>query len=43
MIPLRAPPMAVRSPDRTAPEIIAFLEDPDGYRVEVVQLQPDDR
>ncbi len=32
-----AGPMASLSPDRTAPEIIAFIEDPDGYRIELVQ------
>lgn len=32
-----AGPMASVSPDRDSAEIIAFLEDPDGYRIELVQ------
>ena len=32
-----AGPMAVSSPDRSAPEHIAFIQDPDGYRIELVQ------
>lgn len=35
---LRAPgPMAFKSPERTVDETIAFIEDPDGYRIELVQ------
>lgn len=34
---LRPPgPMTHRSPQRAAPETIAFIEDPDGYRIELV-------
>lgn len=32
-----AGPMAHASPDREESEIIAFVEDPDGYRIELVQ------
>jgi lactoylglutathione lyase len=32
-----AGPMSFLSPDRPAPEIIAFIEDPDGYRIELIQ------
>ena len=36
---LRSPgPMAVSSPDRTEVEIIAFIEDPDGYRIELIEI-----
>ena len=35
---LRAPgPMAASSPDRSESEVIAFIEDPDGYRVELIE------
>jgi len=35
---LRAPgPMSHISPERTAAEQIAFIEDPDGYRIELIQ------
>lgn len=30
-------PMAYASPQRAAPEVIAFIEDPDGYRIELVE------
>ncbi|MBU0748919.1 MAG: lactoylglutathione lyase [Gammaproteobacteria bacterium] len=33
----KAGPMQSRSPDRSAPEHIAFIEDPDGYRIELIQ------
>jgi lactoylglutathione lyase len=34
---LRAPgPMTASSPDRTDSEVIAFIEDPDGYRIELI-------
>jgi len=33
----QAGPMLARSPDRSAPEHIAFIEDPDGYRIELIQ------
>lgn len=32
-----AGPMTHSSPDRTSAEIIAFLIDPDGYRIELIQ------
>lgn len=32
-----AGPMSTSSPDRIAQEHIAFIEDPDGYRIELVQ------
>lgn len=32
-----AGPMTHRSPDRSSPEIIAFISDPDGYRIELVE------
>lgn len=36
---LRSPgPMVVSSPDRTEAEIIAFIEDPDGYRIELIEI-----
>lgn len=35
----RPGPMRFESPQRTAPEVIAFIEDPDGYRIELVQAQ----
>ena len=36
---LRSPgPMVVSSPDRTEVEVIAFIEDPDGYRIELIEL-----
>ena len=28
------------SPDRAEPEVIAFVEDPDGYRVELIEILP---
>lgn len=35
---LRQPgPMTATSPDRTDPERIAFIQDPDGYRIELIQ------
>jgi lactoylglutathione lyase len=35
---LRAPgPMTFASPNRTAIERIAFIEDPDGYRIELIE------
>jgi lactoylglutathione lyase len=30
-------PMANESPHREASEVIAFIEDPDGYRIELIQ------
>ncbi len=37
---LRAPgPMSVRSPDRDAPECIAFIQDPDGYSIELIEIR----
>lgn len=39
---LRAPgPMSVSSPDRRDVEIIAFIEDPDGYRIELIENTKD--
>jgi lactoylglutathione lyase len=35
-----AGPMSAASPDRVRPEVIAFIEDPDGYRIELVQIRP---
>jgi lactoylglutathione lyase len=36
---LRSPgPMAVSSPDRVEAEVIAFIEDPDGYRIELIEI-----
>ena len=32
-----AGPMRARSPNRSTPENIAFIEDPDGYRIELIQ------
>ena len=32
-----AGPMAHLSPQRGEPEVIAFIEDPDGYRIELIQ------
>ena len=32
-----AGPMSASSPDRSAQEHIAFIEDPDGYRIELIQ------
>jgi lactoylglutathione lyase len=32
-----AAPMTFASPDRTTPEVIAFIEDPDGYRIELIE------
>lgn len=32
-----AGPMTLASPERTSLEIIAFIEDPDGYRIELVE------
>lgn len=35
---LREPgPMSNASPDRISPEVIAFIEDPDGYRIELIE------
>jgi lactoylglutathione lyase len=35
---LREPgPMTANSPDRNASEVIAFIEDPDGYRIELIE------
>lgn len=34
-----AGPMTSRSPDREDVEIIAFVEDPDGYRIELVETK----
>jgi lactoylglutathione lyase len=31
-------PMKSVSPDRSEPEIIAFIEDPDGYRIELIEV-----
>lgn len=37
---VRAPgPMTFDSPNRKAKEIIAFIEDPDGYRIELIEIQ----
>ena len=37
---IRAPgPMNVKSPDRKDTEIIAFIEDPDGYRIELIETK----
>jgi lactoylglutathione lyase len=37
---LRAPgPMSVSSPDRDAPECIAFIQDPDGYSIELIEVR----
>lgn len=37
---LRSPgPMAVGSPDRSEAEVIAFIEDPDGYRIELIEVE----
>lgn len=33
----QAGPMLSLSPDRSVPEHIAFIEDPDGYRIELIQ------
>jgi hypothetical protein len=30
--------MAVSSPDRVEAEVIAFIEDPDGYRIELIEI-----
>jgi lactoylglutathione lyase len=36
---LRAPgPMSSESPDRQHAEVIAFIEDPDGYLIELIQV-----
>lgn len=32
-----AGPMTFSSPDRTDTEVIAFIEDPDGYRIELIE------
>lgn len=38
---VRAPgPMTFSSPDLNAAEIIAFIEDPDGYKIELVEACP---
>ena len=34
-----AGPMTFASPDRSETEVIAFIEDPDGYRIELIGLQ----
>lgn len=34
-----AGPMSFTSPQRSAAEVIAFVEDPDGYRIELVETQ----
>ena len=37
---LRSPgPMVASSPDRRETEVIAFIEDPDGYRIELIETQ----
>lgn len=37
---IRAPePMKVISPDRKDIEVIAFIEDPDGYRIELIEIK----
>lgn len=33
----KAGPMTFRSPDRNDVEVIAFVEDPDGYRIEFIE------
>jgi len=33
----QAAPMTFSSPDRTGVEVIAFLADPDGYRIELIE------
>lgn len=35
-----AGPMTYDSPNRDASETIAFIEDPDGYRIELIETQP---
>lgn len=35
----RPGPMRFQSPQRTAQEVIAFIEDPDGYRIELVAAE----
>lgn len=35
-----AGPMSSRSPDRDDVETIAFIEDPDGYRIELIETAP---
>jgi lactoylglutathione lyase len=36
---IRAPgPMAATSPNRRDSEIIAFIQDPDGYRIELIEI-----
>lgn len=41
---VRAPgPMGSASPQRRRPEVIAFIEDPDGYRIEQIQMDSGDR
>lgn len=38
---LRAPgPMSNASAERADAEVIAFIEDPDGYRIELIETQP---
>lgn len=38
---LRGPgPMTFSSPDRNAAEIMAFIEDPDGYKIELIETLP---
>lgn len=34
-----AGPMTFSSPDRTTPEVIAFIQDPDGYRIELIEVK----
>lgn len=37
---LRSPgPMTVSSPDRAEAEVIAFIEDPDGYSIEIIEIK----
>lgn len=38
---LRAPgPMTFSSPSRNSAEVIAFIEDPDGYKIELIEMLP---
>jgi lactoylglutathione lyase len=34
-----AGPMRVSSPERAAPESIAFIQDPDGYSIELIEIR----
>ena len=37
---IRAPgPMTFNSPDRSETEVIAFIEDPDGYKIELIEIR----